>query len=172
MVIMLSILFYFRGSTRPVAGGGKQSRPRPAPPVVEYPAPAVAPFDDSLRRHVAPAADSYFYTRVTDLAPVPTGGTRRSPVIDRCRPMEMLHLELELGCQFNPGTIAVTRADGSPIGHLDRQASTRLHNDLGKSKQWYAVFKQASHHPKTGELICEPLFLAMAPFPTARNMCS
>lgn len=135
-------------------------RPEFAQPTPKYPTIDSAAFDDCFRRHVASVADTYFPTRVINVRSV-TVGNRVSTIADRCRPMELLRLEVDLAGQADPGTIAVTRTDGSSIGYLDRRATARLRKDAGKPKQWYAVFKRVNHHPGTGEVEGEILLVRM-----------
>jgi hypothetical protein len=163
MLLIFALVFYLRKSKRPTSGRGEGTQYAGLVPFSRgYPTLWGTAFDHAFKRHVGCSADRYFYTSVINLNSLSVADRqRKSSIIERCKPMELLHLELESHNETDSLAIIVTRADGSEIGYLDRNVAALLHKDADKSKHWYAVFKQANHLPETGEINGEIVLVRM-----------
>jgi hypothetical protein len=115
--------------------------------------PGDAAFDAAFEKHIAPHTDKYFSTRIAGASDLNADGSRRTSIIEKCEPMELLRLEVEPTHPVDSKGIAVKRSDGSQLGYLQRRVASDLHRDAGEPVSWSAIFKRAERHPATEEVV-------------------
>jgi hypothetical protein len=110
-------------------------------------------FEAAFEKHIAPHTNKYFNTKIAGASFPNADGSIRPSIIKKCEPMEVLRLELEPNNPVDPNAIAVKRVDGSQLGYLESRVASELHRDAGKPMSWSAIFKHASRHPSTDEVV-------------------
>lgn len=115
--------------------------------------PGSDPFDAAFEKHIAPHTNKYFNTKIAGASSPNADGSSRPSIIKKCEPMEVLRLELEPNNPGDPNAIAVKRVDGSQLGYLEIRVASELHRDAGEPMSWSAIFRHASRHPSTDEVV-------------------
>lgn len=110
-------------------------------------------FEAAFQKHIAPHTNQYFDARIAGASSPNADGSSRPSIIKKCEPMEILRLDLDPNHPPDPNAIAVKRVDGTQLGYLERGVASDLHRDAGEPVSWSAIFKHASHHPSTDEVV-------------------
>lgn len=130
-------------------------------PTLEQRAAADAQFDDGFYSGMWHFVDRYFHTKIAGAKFPNENGSNRAAIIRRCEPLELLVIQWDKGNRHDYYAKTVTRQSGEQLGFLPREIAAEIHSDFSvPGVTWLAIFKQANHHPDTGQIVGAVILLA------------
>lgn len=97
--------------------------------------------EEWLKQHY-PDGDKWIFTKVVGVSHKNLDGSYRKTIIRRCRVPEELQLVPEPDNPFDSNAIAVCRANGEQLGHLNQRLAADIHRWMANGQHWVAVLTQ------------------------------
>jgi len=102
-----------------------------------------------------------FYQKVAGVKHLNADRTRRSTIIKRCTPLEVLWLVREPDNPVDPKAVAVVRSDGSQLGYLPWRSAAEINEELcSQDCELVAIFRRHNRHPETDRVVGATILLA------------
>jgi hypothetical protein len=130
-------------------------------PTAEERAAADAKFDDGFYGGMWHFVDRYFHTKIAWAKFPNENGSNRAAIIRRCESLELLVIQWDKGNRHDYYAKVVKRQSGEQLGFLRRGIAAEIHSDFSvPGVTWLGIFKQANHHPDTGQVVGAVILLA------------
>jgi hypothetical protein len=121
-----------------------------------------AEFDAALEKLFGDRIQHRFYQKVVGVKHLNQDQTRRSTIIKRCAPLEILRIEQEPNNPVDVNAVAVLRQDGSQLGYLPARNAFEIRKDFSDpASKWVGIFRRHTHHPETGHVAGAVIVLAL-----------
>jgi hypothetical protein len=131
------------------------------PPTREHRDAADVAFMDNFYGGLWNFVDRYFHVRIAGGKYRNDDGTSRSEFIRQCKPLELLVIQWDKCNRHDRYAKIVRRQNGQQLGFLQSHVAEEIHDDFSiPGVTWFAIFKQARHHPETGQVVGATILLA------------
>jgi hypothetical protein len=122
---------------------------------------ADAKFDDGFYGGMWHFVDRHFHTKIAGAKFPNENGSNRAAIIRRCESLELLVIQWDKGNRHDYCAKVVKRQSGEQLGFLPRGIAAEIHSDFSvPGVTWLGIFKQANHHPDTGQVVGAVILLA------------
>ena len=150
-------------TTKTIAGGVTYTAGLVGKPELsEYQRREDAEFEVAFEELFGDRIEHRFYQKEGGVKHLNRDRTRRSTVIKRCAPPEVLRIEQDPDNPVDVNAVAVLRKDGSQLGYLPARTALEMRKDFSDpDSKWIGIFRKHTHHPESGRVVGAVIVLAL-----------